>query len=79
MKSLIKNALGYDPDNVAQKQQPAPPTPTQQAQEMISPDDEELRKLVEQLKVNIKIVGCGGGGSNTITRLYTEGITGATL
>ncbi|MGC8860809.1 MAG: cell division protein FtsZ, partial [Thermoplasmata archaeon] len=46
---------------------------------MISPDEEELRKLVEQLKVNIKIVGCGGGGSNTITRLYTEGITGATL
>jgi hypothetical protein len=25
-----------------------------------SPDDEELAKIVEQLKVNIKIIGCGG-------------------
>ncbi|MEM3324654.1 MAG: cell division protein FtsZ [Thermoplasmata archaeon] len=34
---------------------------------------------MEQLKVNIKIVGCGGGGSNTITRLTDSGIYGATL
>jgi len=44
-----------------------------------SADDEELRKLVETLKINIKIVGCGGGGSNTITRLTDEGVAGAQL
>ncbi|MFP3255728.1 MAG: cell division protein FtsZ, partial [Thermoplasmata archaeon] len=81
MKSLIKNALGYDPDNVAPKQVAQAPqtTPTNEAAQVVSPDEEELRKLVEQLKVNIKIVGCGGGGSNTITRLYNEGVMGATL
>ncbi len=46
---------------------------------IISPDDEELRKFVENLKVNIKIVGCGGGGSNTINRLFESGIIGTEL
>ena len=54
-------------------------TSEEKAAEMLSPDDEELRKLVESLQVNIKIVGCGGGGSNTINRLFHEGITGADL
>ncbi len=44
-----------------------------------SPEDEELRKLVETIKVNISIIGCGGGGSNTIRRLAQAGVTGATL
>jgi len=44
-----------------------------------TPDDEELAKIVEKLKVNIAIVGCGGGGSNTINRLSTSGIFGAEL
>ncbi|MFP3318473.1 MAG: cell division protein FtsZ, partial [Thermoplasmata archaeon] len=78
MKSIIKNALGSDPETFVR-----PPiqeeTQEEQAKQVVSPDDEELRKLVEQLKVNIKIVGCGGGGTNTITRLYNEGIAGATL
>jgi cell division protein FtsZ len=44
-----------------------------------TPDDEELAKLVETLKVNIKIVGCGGGGCNTIDRVFHAGIVGARL
>ena len=44
-----------------------------------TPDDEELAKIVEQLKVSITIVGCGGGGSNTIDRLAECGIQGAEL
>jgi len=78
MKSLIKNALGTDPENYT-RQEPATQMQEQQAQQTVSQDDEELRKLVEQLKVNIKIVGCGGGGTNTITRLSDSGIYGATL
>jgi len=31
------------------------------------------------LKTNIKIIGCGGGGSNTINRIAQEGISGAEL
>ncbi len=51
----------------------------QAAEMMESADDEELKKLVESLQVKIKITGCGGGGSNTINRLYEEGIVGAEL
>ncbi len=41
--------------------------------------DEELMQLVESLRVKISIVGCGGGGSNTIRRLNQGGIFGASL
>ncbi len=44
-----------------------------------SPDDEELKALVETLKMSVKIVGCGGGGSNTINRLTQIGVTGAQM
>lgn len=44
-----------------------------------SPDDEELRQLVETLKISVKIVGCGGGGSNTVKRLTDTGVTGAEM
>jgi len=41
--------------------------------------DEELAEVVEDLKTNITVVGCGGGGSNTVTRMAREGIHGAKL
>ncbi|MEM0448970.1 MAG: cell division protein FtsZ [Methanomassiliicoccales archaeon] len=44
-----------------------------------SAEDEELRRLVEQFKVKITIIGCGGGGSNTIRRLAQSGISDVTL
>jgi cell division protein FtsZ len=44
-----------------------------------SPDDAELEKILESLRVNIKIFGCGGGGSNTVNRLVESGISGAEL
>ncbi len=44
-----------------------------------APEDEELRNLVDQLEVKIKIFGCGGGGSNTLDRLTQEGLSGAEL
>src|SRR3989442_6784427 len=42
-------------------------------------DDEEIEKIVESINVSIKIVGCGGGGSNTINPCSEAGITGAQL
>ncbi|MGA1872483.1 MAG: cell division protein FtsZ [Thermoplasmatota archaeon] len=44
-----------------------------------NPEDEELRRVLSTLRTNIKIVGCGGGGSNTINRIVEEGIIGADL
>jgi len=45
----------------------------------INTDDEELERVLAGLKTNIKIIGCGGAGSNTINRLMDEGILGADL
>jgi cell division protein FtsZ len=44
-----------------------------------SQDDEELTKILMGLRTNIKIIGCGGGGSNTIDRLYASNIRDADL
>ncbi len=44
----------------------------------LSPEDKELLEYLEQTKARISVVGCGGAGNNTITRLKTEGIEGAT-
>lgn len=44
-----------------------------------NPEDEELRRVLSALRTNIKIIGCGGGGSNTVNRIVEEGIVGADL
>jgi cell division protein FtsZ len=47
--------------------------------QILSAEDEELLKLVQSLRIKISIIGCGGGGSNTIRRLNQAGVSGATL
>jgi cell division protein FtsZ len=39
--------------------------------------DAELEALLSQQKAKIKVVGCGGGGGNTINRISEVGIEGA--
>ena len=39
--------------------------------------DQELRKILESRKAEIKIIGAGGAGGNTISRLMQVGIVGA--
>ena len=41
--------------------------------------DEELAAIVADLETSITVVGCGGAGSNTVTRMSREGIEGAKL
>jgi cell division protein FtsZ len=41
--------------------------------------DEELAAVVEDLETQITVVGCGGAGGNTVTRMTEEGIHGAKL
>ncbi|MCJ7561742.1 MAG: cell division protein FtsZ, partial [Thermoplasmata archaeon] len=67
MKSLIDDALELHAMEKSTKDK------------MGIPEDEELAKIVEKLKVNITIVGCGGGGSNTVNRLQQSGIFGADI
>src|SRR3989442_13799434 len=42
-------------------------------------DDQELERILSGLRTNIKIVGVGGGGCNTIDRLVEGGGGGAEL
>ncbi len=43
----------------------------------LSAIDEQLIKLIDGLKTSIKVVGVGGAGCNTITRLSEMGVEGA--
>ena len=78
--SLVKNALAntkYEnangkADPAKQEQAPSQPAPK-------SAIDQDLEKIAAQLDVCIKIIGCGGGGCNTINRCVDAGISGAQL
>lgn len=41
--------------------------------------DEDLKKVLEECKAKIKVVGAGGSGNNTLRRMSEIGITGADL
>ena len=42
-------------------------------------DDDEFDEILNSLKTKISVVGCGGGGSNTVARIFEEGIEGAEI
>jgi len=72
--SLVRNALA---DYEAERASGNGNTSAQDSNS--SEIDAELKRIAEQLDVCIKIVGCGGGGSNTINRCVDGGIDGAQL
>ena len=59
-------------DNLFQKE-------GEQAPSASCADDEELMRLVESLKIKISIIGCGGGGSNTVRRMHQGNVEGVNL
>ncbi|HJJ32504.1 MAG TPA: cell division protein FtsZ [Methanocorpusculum sp.] len=42
-------------------------------------DDDEFDEILNTLRTKISVVGCGGGGCNTVARIFQEGIEGAEL
>ncbi len=71
MRPLAQEILAHLPPEVRKPQAAAPPPP--------SDDDAELEAVLASLKTNIKVVGCGGGGCNTINRLAEEGLSGVEM
>ncbi|MFI5413698.1 MAG: cell division protein FtsZ, partial [Candidatus Lutacidiplasmatales archaeon] len=69
MRPLAQEILSHLPGEA--KRAPEAPPP--------SNDDAELEAVLASLKTNIKVVGCGGGGCNTINRLAEEGLAGAEM
>lgn len=82
MDSIVEDAIDEAEGNGEQinQQQPAErdvaPPEVNASGEMT---DEELREVLEDLQTNITVVGCGGGGGNTVNRMFEEGIHGAHL
>jgi cell division protein FtsZ len=73
MSSIVKEVLSRS------LHETAPPQASRQQPVTGTSDDEELERVLAGLKTNIKIIGCGGGGCNTIDRLVGAGIMGAEL
>ncbi len=74
MSSIVKEVLARSGSEVSQQD-----APTDYRVGGENSQDEELERILAGLKTNIKIVGCGGGGSNTVDRLVESGILGAEL
>src|SRR2546427_5666293 len=77
MKSLLNEALARHQEAEAKEERESEKAKVVEKKK--NGDDEEIEKIVESINVSIKIVGCGGGGSNTINRCSEAGITGAQL
>src|SRR5437867_1902323 len=73
VKSIVSQALAR------QEAERAKEEPAEKVALPKSAEDDEIAKIVESLNVSIKIIGCGGGGSNTVNRCSEAGITGAQL
>lgn len=61
--------------------QPAPVTITPAQPQPTAPSqrhdiDDELERMLMQQRAKIKVIGCGGGGNNTINRISEVGIKG---
>jgi cell division protein FtsZ len=69
MDSLIQNARDVAVERAGQEAQRPKKTAV----------DDELELLLTEQKAKIKVVGCGGGGNNTINRMTEVGITGAEM
>ncbi|MDD4307615.1 MAG: cell division protein FtsZ [Thermoplasmata archaeon] len=74
MSSIVKEVLARSVPEVSHQE-----APTEYRVGGQNAEDEELERILAGLKTNIKIVGCGGGGSNTVNRLVESGILGADL
>lgn len=73
MKSVVNNAIARAKElNLISDKKSSRPK-SQSAEQ----DDKELQKIFEASKAKISVVGCGGGGNNTINRMNEVGIEGA--
>ncbi|PSP81324.1 cell division protein FtsZ [Halobacteriales archaeon QS_4_69_225] len=80
MDSIIEDAIGEtDEDGEAPTGESAPSDASADVKGSGTMTDEELAGVVKDLQTNISVVGCGGAGGNTITRMSEAGIHGAKL
>src|SRR5256886_13671226 len=74
MKSLLNEALARHQEAEAKEERES--EKAKAVEKKKNGDDEEIEKIVESINVSIKIVGCGGGGSDKNYRCSEGGVTG---
>ena len=67
MEAIVQDAINQSKD----MSEPEKPLPRN-----LADTDDELKRIVEGIKTSIKVVGCGGAGTNTIDRLLEMGVEG---
>src|SRR2546428_8110122 len=77
MKSLLNEALARHQEAEAKEERES--EKAKAVEKKKNGDDEEIEKIVESINVSIKIVGCGGGGANTINPCSQARLTVAPL
>src|SRR2546422_5972003 len=77
MKSLLNEALARHQEAEAKEERES--EKAKAVEKKKNGDDEEIEKIVESINVSIKIVGCGAGGTHTITPYSGGGNAGTPL
>lgn len=78
MESLVEDAMESEDENTVDEEEIEESVENKdESQKGMS--DEEIDDIVKSLETNISVIGCGGGGCNTIDRIHKEGIEGAEL
>ncbi len=78
MDSLIDDAID-EAEEEREEQQGETESTTGEPATSGTMTDDELASIVKDLETKITVVGCGGAGGNTVTRMMEEGIHGAKL
>ncbi len=71
MESIIRDAL--------EREEMEKETKKSQPKKQKKPIDDKLKKILEESRAKIAVVGCGGAGNNTINRMAQVGIEGVKL
>jgi cell division protein FtsZ len=82
MDSIIDDAIDEAEEERDEREEPSQDresTTTSEPSTSGQMTDDELADVVEDLETKITVVGCGGAGGNTVTRMMEEGIHGAKL
>src|SRR3989440_4781346 len=75
MKSLLNEALARHQEAEAKEEREAAKA-AKTPEKGKNNDDQEIEKIVESINVSIKIVGCGGGGAQTVNPGPPGGVAG---
>lgn len=76
MRKMVEDVIANTDNNASQQDEKAH---LKTAMKVAGVKDEELEEVLKSLTTTIKVVGCGGAGTNTISRCFEAGINGADL